>query len=530
MISPLSFPLHGQFTWKGTWPILILLCLGACSDDSNNETASFPYLLDQGSQGTGSPDGKILTGTDGETNDAINQEDTTLPESCDQDAPCPPGLFCVVSPSGNQCAEDCLDLCPATGTCTPTDGLLVCTENLDPAATLCKPCYTDEDCGGGDEGNICVEYGPAGRFCGGPCNASEPCPDGYGCTPQQRNGEVVETCVLLTGVCECSEQAIAESASTPCYTLADGENCQGVRYCTEGGLTPCNVGVGEFCDGVDNDCDGDTDEDLLGCEENPNPDADEDGDGVTVGQGDCNDLNDEIKPGIPDICDGINNDCDDQVDENGDGDSCTLQNEWGICAGMALCEDGVPVCEGPSANECGMCAPLPDLYGTPCGCTGVIGCDGTCEGDSPNPCVPTSCFVGTNGTQGSVGCPETCSTCPQAPWRVCFCSSGVGEASLSMEPSSLTVGESLTVAVWSPVPLENPALLVNGIICLGAPSPNPCEDPDDCGGLLYTWEQADTSLFQLGTNQLEIIENTNGASCEDNADTVLLKGYVPMTF
>ena len=63
-------------------------------------------------------------------------------------------------------------------------------------------------------------------------------------------------------------------------------------------------GATEIEDGVDNDCDGDVDEGF-----------DVDGDGYTQNQGDCDDNNAQVNPGATEIEDGIDNDCDGEIDE-----------------------------------------------------------------------------------------------------------------------------------------------------------------------------------------------------------------------
>ncbi len=83
----------------------------------------------------------------------------------------------------------------------------------------------------------------------------------------------------------------------------------------------------EECDGVDNDCDGDIDEGVMSTYY---ADADRDGYGTELyvledceaskgwvgAAGDCEDQDESINPAAAEACDGVDNDCDDVIDED----------------------------------------------------------------------------------------------------------------------------------------------------------------------------------------------------------------------
>ncbi len=130
-------------------------------------------------------------------------------------------------------------------------------------------------------------------------------------------------------------------------------------------------GAAERCDDADNDCDGESDEDVT---ELWYADSDGDGDGdpeTTVescdpGAGwvaddlDCDDDDDTIHPDAEEVCDDLDNDCDGAIDDDDDDLDATTANTWHADDdddGFGDPDSTTPACDQPSgwlgdASDC----------------------------------------------------------------------------------------------------------------------------------------------------------------------------------
>ena len=279
---------------------------------------------------------------------------------------CAPGEGCFLDPcAGNEdcqsgwcvqhlgdgvCSQVCQAECPAGWTCqqvagTVPDVVYICVSDY---ANLCRPCSLSADCTSvGGAADACVDYGPDGDYCGGPCVDDADCPWGFSClTTVTVDSISTLQCVADAGECPCTGKSVAQELWTTCSVTSDAGTCTGKRICTGEGLSDCDaeLPVAEACNGLDDDCDGEADEpDLV------------EGEYLAL----CDDGNDCTD----DACMGVEG-CVNEVLEAGectDGNPCTVADhcDAGICAGEAVeCNDDNP-CTEDICTEAGGCDHLP---------------------------------------------------------------------------------------------------------------------------------------------------------------------------
>lgn len=369
------------------------------------------------------PTNEICDGEDNDCDGEIDEGFSLNPEDC-------------VCNSIVDIQRDCYTGNPLTngiGICQ--SGISSCIDNADPTSDTWGICVgeilpIDEICDDVDndcDGEIDEDFG-----------INEICSVGTGAC--RVNG--VKTCGL-EGVVVCNaipnlpNPELCNHLDDDCDGIVDdvdnyGASCDvglgicqrfGVLDCDyESGQLKCSIDPGlpqdELCDGIDNDCDGSIDNGFTI------------GEVCTVGVGACErsgiyqcsfdgTMVCNVQPGGPgvEICDGIDNDCDDQIDEGfGVGNFCVGEGQCG--EGTVQCKLGNSICSTtPGGND--------DMSSDEI-CDGI---DNDCDGEIDEN------FYESLGEACVDGCGNgiyECSSNPNITWPVCSTSQNGSVAQLEI--------------------------------------------------------------------------------------------------
>jgi len=410
--------------------------------------------------------------------------------------------WCMQSPEGGYCAASCTS-CPDGWACKTisqlADPIQICVRDIN---RLCQACQDDTQCGavGSDH---CIDIG-GGLFCSRDC-ANEECPTGYSCqTVDLTSGGQAQQCIPDNGTCDCTPETAGqekgcqvENTFGTCYGSAVCDATQGYINCDA--ATP----VEEICNGADDDCDGAIDEGQVAstCEVTNTF-------GTCTGEETCQGpagLVCSAKTPDAEACNGLDDDCDGDVDEdfiNADGlfftpencGSCGLncltkfQNATAADCDLATgtptcvvtaCEPGFILINGSCTDEnatlCNQCATDAECFGDDSKCIQISPtdprtfCGRDCSGGSglSTDCPPsyTCTDLGANGMQcvpDSGSCDCTDSNAGQV--KACAITNGLGTC-FGQETCDPAVGWANCTAV--------------------APAEDLCDGVDnDCDGLL----------------------------------------------
>jgi len=284
----------------------------------------------------------------------------------------------------------------AAESCDAPDGYVAIGSDCDDGDPEVYPGYSeqcdgvDNDCDGETDEDVRYDwYADAdGDGFGDPGSAFDTCDPPPGYVTDSTDCDDTEASAFPGGVEVCDEAdndcdgTVDEDVTTTFYQDTDGDSFGVSDQTTEACSTPtgyatragdCDDADGaispnaaEVCDDIDNDCDGDADADAID-QETWYADGDGDGyggtssttdcdqpSGHTSNSADCDDSDAAVNPAATEVCDGVDNDCDGDIDTDatdqetwyadGDGDG------YGSTSSTTACEQ--PSGYADNADDC----------------------------------------------------------------------------------------------------------------------------------------------------------------------------------
>ncbi|MBU52524.1 MAG: hypothetical protein CL920_27835 [Deltaproteobacteria bacterium] len=300
----------------------------------------------------------------------------------------------------------------------------------------------DDDCDGlVDDGCQCTNgtirecyTGPEGTAGVGVCKkGSQRCEnEQWGPCQGEQTPEKTENCNKPQEDNNCNgernEGCSCQDGETQVCGVDVGECRKGKKTCKNKEWGPCEGGIkadqNETCDGKDNDCDGQIDEDFpqkgLPCSEGV-------GECARTGTYDCAPggqatvCNANPAPPMTELCNGKDDDCDGRVDEDFPtlGNTCT--NGRGACqtSGKIICENVTQtICDAiPSKPQSEQCDKIDN------DCDGLVDEGCTCTNGTVQDCYTGTIGCTTSGSGGAYTCTSPCKTgtqsCQANKWTEC---------------------------------------------------------------------------------------------------------------